>query len=90
MLEEIEKQFPSRNKVSLALDELTSTDKLAITLVIGYNMHPNWALGEVQQAFDEVDHQILSAFESLLRMRSQRPTHWSKGSCTFAECPGPF
>jgi len=40
----IKKQLPIRNKVSLALDGWTSTNKLAITLIIAFNMDRNWAL----------------------------------------------
>jgi hypothetical protein len=58
------KELPLRNKVSLALDGLTSTNKLAITSVIGYYMDQNWALREVQLAFDEVDRLFNSRFES--------------------------
>jgi len=60
----IEKQLPIRNKVSLALDGWTSTNKLAIMSVIAYYMDRIWALREVQLAFDEVDHLIGSCFES--------------------------
>jgi len=63
-MDAIKQQFPSRNKVSLALDCSSSTNKLAITSVIAYNMDQNWALREVQLAFDEVDHQFFSAFEN--------------------------
>jgi len=40
----IKQQWPSRNKVSLALDRWTSTNKAAITLAIGYYMDPNCTL----------------------------------------------
>jgi hypothetical protein len=40
----IEKQLPSTNKVSLALDGWTSTNKVAITLVIAYYVDRNRAL----------------------------------------------
>jgi len=60
----IKKQLPLRNKVSLALDGWTSTNKLAMTSVIAYNMDRNWALREVQLSFDEVDRLIISLFES--------------------------
>jgi hypothetical protein len=60
----IKKQLPIRNKVSLALDGWTSTNKLAITLVVSYYMDRNWALSEVQLVFDEVDHLLCSHFES--------------------------
>jgi hypothetical protein len=58
------KQLPLRNKFSLALDGLTSTNKLAITSVIGYYMDRNWALHDVHLAFDEVDRLFCSRFES--------------------------
>jgi hypothetical protein len=51
----IQKQSPSRNKVSLPLDGWTSTNKLAITSAFAYYMDRNWALWEVQLRFDEVD-----------------------------------
>ena len=60
----IKKQLPLRNKVSLALDGWTSTNKLAITSVIAYYMDRNWALREVQLAFDEVNRLFISRFES--------------------------
>jgi len=60
----IKKQLPIRNKVSLALDGWTSTNKLAITSVIAYYMDRNWALHEVQLAFDEVDRLFCSHFET--------------------------
>jgi hypothetical protein len=60
----IKKQLPLRNKVTLALDGWTSTNKLAITLVIAYYMDRNWSSREVQLAFDEVDCQFCSHFES--------------------------
>jgi len=43
----IKKELSLRNKVSLALDGLTSTKTLAITSVIAYYMGRNWALREV-------------------------------------------
>ena len=58
------KQLPIRNKVSLALDGWTSTNKLPITSVIADYMDRNWALHEVQLAFDEVDCLFCSYFES--------------------------
>jgi len=60
----IQKQLPIRNKVSLPLDGWTSTNKLAITSVIADYMDWNWALREVQLAFDEVNHLFCSRFES--------------------------
>jgi hypothetical protein len=60
----IKKQLPLPNKVSLALDGWTSTNKLAITSVIANYMDRNWALREVQLAFDEVNRLIISHFES--------------------------
>jgi hypothetical protein len=60
----IKKQLPSRNKVSLALDGWTSTNKLAISSIIAYNMDQNWALRQVQLAFDEINLLFFSLFES--------------------------
>jgi len=60
----IKKQLPLRNKVSLALDGWTSMNKLAIPSVIAYYMDRNWALCEVQLAFDEVDRLFCTRFES--------------------------
>jgi len=86
----IEKQLPSRNKVSLAFDGSTSTNKLAITSVITYYIDLNSALCEVQLAFDEVDRLFFSCFESLLRMIAQGPTYGSKANCTLEGCAGSF
>jgi len=60
----IKKQLKIRNKVSLALDGWTSTNKLAITSVIAYYMDRNWALREVQLAFEVIDRLFCSRFES--------------------------
>ena len=60
----IKKQLLLRNKISLALNGWTSTNKLAITSVIAYYMDRNWAFREVQLAFDEVDRLFCSRFES--------------------------
>jgi hypothetical protein len=60
----IKKQLPQRNKVSLALNGWTSTNKLAITSVIAYYMDRNWALRKVQLSFDEVNRLFISRFES--------------------------
>jgi len=79
----IKKQLPIQNKVSLALDRWTSTNKLDITSVIAYYMDRNWALHEVQLAFDEVDRLFCFCFESKSSMIGQGPTYWSKASRTF-------
>jgi len=84
------KQLPLQNKVSLALDGWTSTNKLAITSVIAYYIDQNWALREVQPASDGVYRLFSSWFESKLRMIGQGPTFWSKASCTFEERAGSF
>jgi hypothetical protein len=60
----IKNQLTLRNKVSLALDRWSSTNKLAITSVIAYYMDRNWALLEVQLAFNEFDRLFYSHFES--------------------------
>jgi len=86
----IKKQLPSRNKVSLALDGGTSTNKLAITSVIAYYMDRNWALRKVQLTFDEVNLLFSSRFESKLTMLGQGPTYWSKARSTFEGCVGLF
>jgi hypothetical protein len=59
----IKKQLPSQNKVSLALHVWRSTSELSITSVITYCMNRNWALCEVQVAFDEVDCLFFPHFE---------------------------
>jgi len=63
-LDAIKKQLLSQNKVSLALDGWRSMNKLALTSVIAYYMDRNWALCEVQLAFNEVDRLFYSHFES--------------------------
>jgi len=60
----IKKQLPTRNKVSLALDRWTSTNKSAILSVIAYYMDRNWAMQEVQLAFDEVNSLFFFYFNS--------------------------
>jgi hypothetical protein len=60
----IEKQWPSLNRVSLALNGWTSTNILAIKSVIASYMDRNWAFRDVQLAFDEVDRLFLSTVES--------------------------
>jgi hypothetical protein len=60
----IQKQLPIQNKVSLPLDGWTSMNKLAITSDIAYYMDRNWALRDVQLAFDEVDRLFCSCCES--------------------------
>jgi len=60
----INKQWPSRDQVGLALDRWISTNKLATMSLIAYYMDRNWAVGEVHLAFDEVDSLILSYFIS--------------------------
>jgi len=62
-MDAVKMQLPSRNEVRLALDGWTSTNKLAIMLVIAYQMDRNWALHKVQLAFDDVDSQFFSLFE---------------------------
>jgi len=60
----IKKQLPSQNKVSLALDGWTSTNKLVIMSVVAYYINQHWALREVQLAFDEVNRTLFSRFKS--------------------------
>jgi len=59
--------------------------KLDLTSVIAYYIDQNWALHEVQLAFDEIDYLICSPFNSYLRMIGQGPTYWSKASRTFED-----
>ena len=79
----IKKQLPSTNKVSLALDGWTSTNKLAITSVIPHYMDRDRALQEVQLAFVEVDSPISSYFENSLRITGQWSAYRSTSSRTF-------
>jgi len=60
----IKKQLPSWNDISLALDGWTSSNEGAIMLVIAYYMDRNWALREVQIAFDGVDCLFISVLKS--------------------------
>jgi hypothetical protein len=60
----IKKQLLLRNKVSLALDGWTSTNKLSIMSAIAYYKNRNCALREVQDTFDKVDCLFCSLFES--------------------------
>ena len=75
----------SWKKVCLALDRWISTNKLALTLAIADYMDRNWALWEVNLAFDEVDSLFFSIFESWFMMIGQGPTYWSNASHTFGE-----
>jgi hypothetical protein len=51
----IKKQLATRNKVSLPVDGWTSTNNLAKISVIANFMDRNWAMRDIQLAFDEVD-----------------------------------
>jgi hypothetical protein len=79
----IKTQLPSQNQVSLPLDKWTSKNKLAIPWVIVCYMDHYWAFLEVQLAVDEVDYQVLSHFESYLRMKGQGPIGRSNVSHGF-------
>ena len=79
----IKKQLPSTNKVSLALDRWTSTNKLAITSVIAYHMDQNLALREVQLALNGVDSPFFSYFKSSLRITGQESAYGSISRRTF-------
>jgi hypothetical protein len=79
----IEKQLLSRNKVGLALDGWTSTNKLPIMSVISYNMDRNWALRELQLAFNEVDCPFFSYFESKNRTTGQGSAYRTTSTQTF-------
>jgi len=83
IVDAIKKQLPSRNKVSLALNGWISMNKLAIMSVIAHYMDRNWALQEVQLAFDKVDSPFFSYFETSLRITGQGSTYGSTASRTF-------
>jgi len=78
----IKKKLPTGNKVSLALDGWTSTNKLAITSIIAYYMDRNWAMREVQLSFDEVNSLFFFQFNSSFKIIGQGSTYWSKASHT--------
>jgi len=82
-VDSIMKQLPLQNEVSLTGDWWISTHRSAITSVIAYNMCRNWAVGEVQLAFVEVDRLFFSTLQSYLMIVGQGPTYWSKARCTF-------
>jgi len=63
-VDEIKKQLPSRNKVSLAMDLGTSPNKLAVMLGVAYYMDAHRALRKLQFALDKVDSQLFSLFQS--------------------------
>jgi len=63
-MDAIKKQLPSHNEVSLALDGWTSPNKVAILSVISYYLDRNWALREIQLAFNEVDRLFFTRFKS--------------------------
>jgi len=79
----IKKQLLSRNRVSLALDGWTLTNKLIITSVIAYYKERNWVLRKVQLAFDEVDSSFIFYSKSSLKITRQGPTYGSTTNQTF-------
>jgi len=70
-VEAFKKQSLSRNKVSSALHVWTLKNKLAILSVIADYLDRNWALREVQIAFDEVNGLLFPSFKSQSRIISQ-------------------
>jgi hypothetical protein len=82
-VDEIKKQLPLRKKVSLTIDGWTSTNKLAIPSVIAHSMDRNWALREVQLAFNEVVSAFFSYFKSSLRITGQGSTYASTANRIF-------
>jgi hypothetical protein len=86
----IRKQLPSRNNAGLALDRQTSTNKLAITLVMAYYMNQNWTLREVKLALDEVDSLLFLYFPSSILITGQWSTYWSWDRWTFEGSSGSF
>ena len=79
----IKKQLPLRNKVGLALDGWTSTNKLAITSMIAYYLQENSALREVPLAFDEGNSPFFSHLYSSLSIRGEASVYGSKASRIF-------
>jgi hypothetical protein len=59
----VKKQLPLSNIVSLALDQWTSTNEVAIMSVIAYYIQRKWALREFQLGFNEFDHLFGCNFE---------------------------
>ena len=57
-IQTIRQSIPEQQKVSLALDGWTSSNKLAITSVIMYYISSDWQLKEVQLAFEEVCYSV--------------------------------
>jgi len=57
------KQLPSLNKVRLALEGWTSTNKITILSVIAYYKDRIWTLCEAQLAFNEVDCLFFAHFQ---------------------------
>jgi hypothetical protein len=60
----IKVQLLLQSTVPLTLNRGTATNKLAIMSVSAYDMDRNWALHEVQLAFNDVDPMCFSHFES--------------------------
>jgi len=67
-------QLPSRNDNSFALDGWTSTNILAIMSSIACYLDRNWAMRDVQLAFDEVHSLFISYFKPKLRVMGQGST----------------
>jgi len=67
IVDAFKKKLLSRNKVNVALDRWTSTNKLAIMTVIAYHKDQNRPLREVQLTFDELDSLIFSRFWKLFK-----------------------
>ena len=53
-------------------------------------MDQNWALNEVQLAFNEVDRLFISIVQRSLRVIGQWQTYWSKASHTLEGCSSSF
>lgn len=58
------KHWVTRNEVSLSLDGWTSTNTLAVRLIIPYYMDCKWVSGEVQHTFHEGDRLYMFYFKS--------------------------
>jgi len=57
---------------------------------MAYYMDRNWALREVQLAFDEFDSPFFYHFESSLMITGQGSAYGSMASWTFEGSPSPY
>lgn len=83
MVDAIEMPLPTKNSVSFAVDGWTSTNKLASTSDIACYMNPNLVFQDMPLAFDKVNIQLLSYFNSTVSITGLRSTYASTPSLTF-------